>query len=271
MLIGYGYVYETSLFFLPSFPSLNPILSHRHSLHATLLVNKKNTPTHLLLLPYYCMNQQQQPNKSRRHPVQMYVPVHKRAEPSSDPNSPTTNRDDPSSPQLPEVSKSAVRKGRGKFQAPAEASVDEDGDAPTHSPKGREFDATQLRTYAPDETKRASRASKHKSMPVSDHSIATRPNEDRRRSRVLHDDHRASVNDVNKLSESMAGLATGPYEGSDDGQREEWEDLLKDYDHYDSNENDSPRLNNRKKRLSSHIDLFSAPSGKSIEKRHSYI
>lgn len=217
------------------------------------------------------MNQQQQPNKSRRHPVQMYVPVHKRAEPSSDPNSPMTNRDDPSSPQLPEVSKSAVRKGRGKFQAPSEASVDEDGDAPTHSPKGREFDATQLRTYAPDETKRASRASKHKSMPVSDHPMATRPNEDRRRSRVLHDEHRASVNDVNKLSESMAGLATGPYEGSDDGQREEWEDLLKDYDHYDSNENDSPRLNNRKKRLSSHIDLFSAPSGKSIEKRHSYI
>lgn len=44
MLIGYGCVYETSLFFLPSFPSLNPILSHLHSLHATLLVNKKSNP-----------------------------------------------------------------------------------------------------------------------------------------------------------------------------------------------------------------------------------
>lgn len=201
------------------------------------------------------MDQQpQQQNKSRRNPVQMYVPVHKRADNSNDS---TANRDD--QPSAPEVSRSAVRRGRGKFQAPSEVALDEEtADA---TPKARNVESTSVK--APEESKRSSRASKHKSMPVSEQSIARHGDgiQDKRRSR-LHDDHRASLNDVDKLGESMAGLSTGPYEGSDDGQREEWEDLLKDYDHYDSNENDSPRSNNRKKRLSSHVDLFAAPPGK---------
>ncbi|GAB5593425.1 hypothetical protein Unana1_08325 [Umbelopsis nana] len=198
------------------------------------------------------MDQQpQQQNKSRRNPAQMYVPVHKRTDNSNDS---TANRDD--QPSAPEVSRSAVRRGRGKFQAPSEVALDEEtADA---TPKARNVESTSMK--APEESKRSSRASKHKSMPVSEQSIARHGDgiQDKRRSR-LHDDHRASLNDVDKLGESMAGLSTGPYEGSDDGQREEWEDLLKDYDHYDSNENDSPRSNNRKKRLSSHVDLFAAP------------
>ncbi|KAI9290345.1 hypothetical protein BC943DRAFT_313780 [Umbelopsis sp. AD052] len=204
------------------------------------------------------MDQQPQQNKSRRTSVQkMYVPVHKRAETTGDP----TQRDDQAS--QPEVSRSSVRRGRGKFQAPSEAALDEE--TAMQSPKGRDFDATQLRTYAPDDSKRSSRANKHRSMPVSEHSIAAAPKhidgvQEKRRSRLLQDDHRASLGDMDKLGNALAGLSTGgSYDDADEGQREEWEDLLKEYDHYETNETDSPRLMARKKRLSSHIDLFAAP------------
>jgi hypothetical protein len=209
------------------------------------------------------MDQQpQQQNKSRRSSVQkMYVPVHKRAEATGDPNS---HRDDQAS--QPEVSRSGVRRGRGKFHAPAEASVGEETEM--QSPKGRDFDATQLRTYAPDDSRRSSRANKHRSMPVNDHSIAAATKyadsvQEKRRSRLLQDDHRGSLGDMDKLGDALAGLSTGPYDdAAEEGQREEWEDLLKEYDHYENNENDAPRLTARKKRLSSHIDLFAAPPGK---------
>ncbi|KAH8553220.1 hypothetical protein BGW37DRAFT_422333 [Umbelopsis sp. PMI_123] len=107
-------------------------------------------------------------------------------------------------------------------------------------------------------------------MPVSDQSITAATKyadnvQEKRRSRLLQDDHRGSLNDVDKLGDSLAGLSTGPYDDGDEGQREEWEDLLKEYDHYDSNENDSPRLGSRKKRLSSHIDLFAAPPAPVVE------
>jgi hypothetical protein len=210
------------------------------------------------------MDQQpQQQNKTRRASVQkMYVPVHKRAETTGDPNSPT-HRDDQAS--QPEASRSAVRRGRGKFHAPAETSLDEETEI--LSTKGRDFDATQLRTYAPDDSKRSSRANKHRSMPVVDHSIAaatkhTDSVQDKRRSRLLQDDPRGSLGDMDKLRDALAGLSTGPYDDAEEGKREEWEDLLKEYDHYETNENDSPRLTARKKRLSSHIDLFAAPPGK---------
>lgn len=191
------------------------------------------------------MEQSSQVGKSRSS-VQMYVPKHKRAD--AEAQSPTPNRDDSAAPQSPEVSKSSARRGRGKFQAPSDA---EDVHSST---LGRDIDQTPSRI---DEQRRASRSSKHKSMPVAERAID--PSE-RRRSRLMHDDYRSSLSDVDKLGDSMANLSTGPYEGSDDGQREEWEDLLKDYDHYETPEHDSPRTTLRKKRLSSHIDLFSAPA-----------
>jgi hypothetical protein len=194
------------------------------------------------------MDQPSQQGKSRSS-VQMYVPKHKRVD--AEAQSPTPNRDDPAAPQSPEVSKSSVRRGRGKFQAPSDA---EDGQL---SKPGRDMDQAQSRTYASDDQRRMSRSSKHKSMPVVER---TNDSNERRRSRVMHDDYRSSLSDVDKLGDSMANLSTGPYEGSDDGQREEWEDLLKEYDHYETPEHESPRTNLRKKRLSSHIDLFSAPA-----------
>ncbi|KAJ2963703.1 hypothetical protein NQZ79_g1292 [Umbelopsis isabellina] len=191
------------------------------------------------------MEQPSQQGKSRSS-VQMYVPKHKRAD--AEAQSPTPNRDDSATSQSPEVSKSSARRGRGKFQAPSDAE-----DVQSSIP-GRDIDQAPSRT---DDQRRASRSSKHKSLPAAERT--TDPNE-RRRSRVTHDDYRSSLSDVDKLGDSMANLSTGPQEGSDDGQREEWEDLLKEYDHYETPEHDSPRTTLRKKRLSSHIDLFSAPA-----------